>query len=234
MSSITTISEGLRPYLAPPIAAGLAIVPVFHELTKKSLEQQGLPISSLSYRASLKNGFKAAPTVGIIVATQMSLASCLERELSTRWGSKSPVITVLSSFFVGAGSAPILAIFNGQTMGWTIRDSLRRFSIRQGAAITLQETAFVAGLSLADKLTIVMKKRFGDSRGIDYTAAFVAGYLGSLAGHPANTALTRWQSGLTINMKQSLWGSLRKARAIGAFAILYKFGKEALLAKECI
>ncbi|MBS0585705.1 MAG: hypothetical protein JSR76_05325 [Verrucomicrobia bacterium] len=228
MSSITTISDGLRPYLIPPIAAGLAIIPVFPELAKKSLEQQGLPLSSLSYRVSLKNGLKGAPTVGIIVATQTALQSSLEKRLSSYYDPNSAFITVISSFLVGAGSAPILAIFNGQTMGWSIRHTMRRFSTRQAAAITLQETAFVAGLSLADKLAVVMKRRFGDRRGVDYTAAFVAGYAGSLAGHPANTALTRWQNGLTVTLKNSLWGSLRKAKAIGVFAVLYKFGKENL------
>jgi hypothetical protein len=44
-----------------------------------------------------------------------------------------------------------------------------------------------------------LKRKFGDHKAIDYGAAFLAGGLGSLAGHPANTALTRWQSGLKMD-----------------------------------
>jgi hypothetical protein len=65
-----------------------------------------------------------------------------------------------------------------------------------------------------------MKNEFGDNQAVSYTAAFTAGSIGSLSGHPANTALTRWQNNLSIeHPRQLLWGSARKTWAIGLFAV---------------
>mgnify|MGYP000157861392 CR=1 FL=1 len=56
-----------------------------------------------------------------------------------------------------------------------------------------------------------MRKNFGNTKVVDYIAAFIAGTAGSLAGHPANTALTHWQAGLTVDsLSQLLWGQPEK------------------------
>jgi hypothetical protein len=72
-----------------------------------------------------------------------------------------------------------------------------------------------------------MKEKLGDSKAVEYFASGVSGALGSLAGHAGNTALTRWQSGMTVDsVKQLSFGSLRKARGNAVFAVVYKVGKE--------
>ncbi|MBS0620064.1 MAG: hypothetical protein JSS61_01210 [Verrucomicrobia bacterium] len=217
----------LAPYAAPPLAASAAIVPVFRDLIAKSARQTGQPVPHISLMEGLKGGFRAAPTVGVIVGTQMVLQNVVEKILTEDTTSLSSMLA--SSALVGTASAPVLAVFNGQTMGWSIMQSLRNFSMKQGLAIAIQETAFVGGLSASDRLANAMKSRFGESKAIEYASAFTAGALGSLAGHPANTALTRWQSGLTVDtFRQSMWGAMRKARAIGCFSVAYKLGKEML------
>jgi hypothetical protein len=217
----------VSPYVVPPTAASLAIVPVFCDMVAKSAEQKGQRLPSMSFFEGVKGGLKAAPTVGAIVGTQMLLQNWVETSLVGENADLSSALA--SSAVVGTLSAPILAVFNGQTMGWSLRESLRRFTPKQGAAIAVQETAFVAGLSVADKLAEVLKERFGESPVVDYTAAFASGAAGSLAGHPANTALTRWQSGLTLDsFRQSMWGAARKARAVGFFSVIYKFAKQNL------
>ncbi|HLB52201.1 MAG TPA: hypothetical protein VJK48_00640 [Chlamydiales bacterium] len=217
------------PYVAPPIAASFAIVPVFRDMIAKSFQQKGQAVPPMTFTASLKEGVKAAPTVGIIVGAQMVLQNLVETALVGESAKKSTSTALVSSAIVGTFSAPVLAIFNGQTMGWTIRQSIQRFTLRQGFAIAVQETAFVGGLSVADRLAIAMRKQFGSNRIVDYTAAFIAGAAGSLAGHPANTALTRLQNGMPIeSARQLMWGSLRKARAVGGFSVIYKLGKEVL------
>ncbi len=116
-------------------------------------------------------------------------------------------------------------------------NTLRTFSPKQCLIITAQETAFFGGLSAADKLASILKERFGDNKVIDYTAAGLTGGLGSLAGHPFNTAVTRSQNKLPMDgfnrsflsgCKQSIQRSLTKARAIAVFAVGYKFAKEML------
>ncbi len=220
--------SALSPYLVPPLAASAAIVPVFRDMVAKSAQQKGVPVPQMTLVAGLKEGFKAAPTVGVIVGTQMVIQRAVERALVGDSNKGSLSSAFASSAIVGTLSAPVLAVFNGQTMGWSVRDSLRKFSAKQGLAIAVQESAFVGGLSAADRLAVVMREQFGQSNVVDYSAAFTAGALGSLVGHPANTALTRWQSGMTVeSFRQSMWGSARKARAVGCFSVLYKLVKEA-------
>ena len=219
----------LAPYIVPPFAASAAIVLVFRDLVAKSSQQKGQPVPHMTMLEGLRGGLKAAPTVGIIVGTQMVVQSAVEKALVGDKNKVSLVSMLASSAIVGAVSAPVLAVFNGQTMGWSVGESLRKFSVKQGLAIAVQETAFVGGLSAADRLAVAMKRKFGDNKIVEYTAAFTAGAAGSLAGHPANTALTRWQSGMAMDsFRQSMWGAARKARAIGFFSVIYKFGKETL------
>jgi hypothetical protein len=219
----------LAPYAAQPVAASFAIVPAFRDLVRKSAEQRGEPVPKLTAAEWLKGGFKMAPTVGATVGSQMLLQMFLEKVIAGESNKDELTSKFASSAVVGILSSPFLAVINGQSMGWSVMKSLRLFSVRQGLAISVQETAFVGGLSAADHLSGLMKEKFGDNKGIVYFAAFTSGALGSLAGHPANTALTRWQSDMPVeNMRQLMWGASKKARAIGTFAVFYKFGKESL------
>lgn len=219
----------MAPYVVPPIAASAAIVPVFRDLVAKSDLQKGKPVLPMTCVESIKGGIKMAPTVGAIIGTQMVFQRVVEKALTGSFGSESLLSTLSSSMVVGIASAPILAVFNGQTIRQSMKESLRKFSLKQGMAIAVQETAFVVGLSAADKLSKIMKGQFGDNKAVDYIAAFIAGAAGSLTGHPANTALTRWQSHMTIDSFQQLMcGGARKARAIGCFSVGYKFAKETL------
>lgn len=219
----------MSPYVVPPLAASAAIVPVFRDMVFKSAQQKGNPVPNMSFLTGFKEGIKAAPTVGAIVGTQLIIQRAIEKVLSGESNTKSMSSALASSAIVGIVSAPVLAVFNGQTMGWTVRESLRKFTVMQGMAIAVQETAFVGGLSVADQLAVMMREVFGNNKVVDYTAAFSAGAAGSLAGHPANTALTRWQSGLAVDsFPQLMWGARRKAWAVGIFSVVYKLGKETL------
>jgi hypothetical protein len=217
----------------PPFAASGAIVFIFRDLIAKSAEQQGQPIPRITHLEGLKEGLKAAPTIGTIIGAQMGIQGILEKAFAGNANQGTLSSMLASSATVGAISAPIIAVFNGQTMGWSIKKSLQKFSAKQAGAIAAQETAFVAGLSAADRLSALMRQEFGDNRMVGYAAAFTAGFVGSFAGHPANTALTRWQSGLSIDSHhQLMWGSTRRARAIGFFSVGYTVIKEALHPKE--
>jgi hypothetical protein len=210
----------------PPVAASIAIIPAFRDMVIKSAQQKGESIPSIRLLDGVKGGVKAAPTVGAIVGTQMVAQHLIEKALTKNGGIENMLV---SSALVGTASAPILAVFNGQTMGWSLLESLRKFTLKQAAAISIQETAFVAGICATDKLAEEMKRTCGDKKVVEYVAAFLSGAAGSLAGHPANTALTRWQSGMSLDhASQLMWGAARKARAVGCFSVVYKFGKEAL------
>lgn len=221
--------SSLVPYVAPPLAASFAIVPAFRDLVAKSALQRGQTIPSMTIAEIIKGGMRTGPTVGFIVGAQMISHSVVQEVLFEEKNKGKLSSMFASAAIVGIVSAPFLAIFNGQTMGWSVRESIHKFSGKQAFAITIQEAAFVGGLSAADRLAVIMKQKFGDNKGVEYFAAFTAGASGSLAGHPANAALTRWQSGMTVDsFHQLMWGAARKARAIGIFSVAYKFGKETL------
>lgn len=216
----TTDKTWWSSYVVPPIAAAGAIIPAFPGMVAKSALQRGQKVVPMTFASAVRGGIGAAPTVGVIVGTQMIAQSVLQSAMGKESGLAS---TLASSAIVGIVSAPPIAIFNGKTMGWSVWESLRRISFRQCLAIATQETAFVSGLSIAK----TMKGKFGDHQVVDYTATFFTAALGSLVGHPANTALTRWQSGMPIeNVGQLFWGAMRRARAVGLFAIVFKFGRE--------
>ena len=216
-------------YAGPPGVASIALLPNFRDIIAKSCLQTGQVLPKISILQGIKRGLPAAPTIGGIVAMQMFLQKGVENNLIGETHKGSLWGMGISAAIVGGISAPCLALFNGQSMGWSVRESLSKFTLKQGVAITCQETAFVGGLCAADRLAIPMKQKLGDNKAVEYLAAFVAGVAGSLVGHPANTALTRWQSGQTIDsFRQLWWGALIKARAIGCFSVLYKLGMETI------
>jgi hypothetical protein len=231
-SPVTQKEQGpwatLKPNLVPPVAAAGAIVLPFRDFIIKSALQKGEPAPNVSFQQGIKAGLGAAPTVGMIVGSQMVVQNMVEKAIAGDSKKESLSLKLLSSAIVGTVSAPILAVFNGKTMGWSMIESLRKFSAKQGLAIALQETAFVGGLAVADQLAGAMKEKLGDNKAVEYGAAYTAGALGSLAGHPGNTALTRWQNGMPLSLRNCMWGALTKARGVGLFAVLYKLGKETL------
>src|ERR1700722_1732519 len=149
------------PYLAPPLAASAAIIPVFYGFVAKSAQQIGEPIPRMTVKEALKGGVKAAPTIGAIVGTQMIAQNAVEKILvknSGNNGKPSFVSMLASSIIVGGISAPALAVFNGQKMGCTVTESLRSLSAKQTAAIVSRETSFLFSLRISGSVSEAMKR----------------------------------------------------------------------------
>lgn len=232
----------LAPYVVPPAAAAVAIVPTFYDMIAKSALQQGLQPPTFNLKnvvQAARKGAASSHTVGFTVGLQVLLQEKVQQTLQYVFPSllakdstkDQALLTLGSSCLVGALSSPFLAIYNGKTMNppWTAKESWNRFSLKQAGAISLQETGFVAGLAAADLTSALMKPILGDTKGVDYAASAIAGAVGSLAGHAGNSALTRWQNNLTVDtVRQLSFGALRKARGNAIFAVVYKLGKDIL------
>lgn len=239
MSSLSPAQNGMSPrelwsqagpYLKPPVAAGVAIIPVFYGFIAKSAQQIDKPIPRMTVIDVLKEGSKAAPTIGVIVGTQMIVQNIAEKALKKNDKDKSELpfsSMLISSAIVGGISAPALAVFNGQTMGRTVMESLMSLSLKQGASIIFRETSFLFSLRISEPVSKIMKRTSGDNKSVEYISAFATGVIGSIIGHPADTALTRWQKGMKVeNYRQLIKGSPVKAVAVGGFAVLYKLVTE--------
>ena len=222
------------PYTFPVLAASGAIIPVFYGFQIKSSQQLGLPIPKFKIKQALKNGFKASPTKGGIVGTQMIAQNTIEKlyaKIVNQEGQKEKDIgsMLVSSICVGGISAPALAIFNAQTMGKNAFEALKRMTFKETGAIITRESSFLLSLRISEPLTKVIKNIAGDNQAVEYGTAFTSGVIGSIIGHPADTALTLWQNGKSIHsFSQLMKGSPVKAISVGFFAVCYKLGMESL------
>lgn len=246
MSSISPSRSGqpsivVTDYVGPPIAAGFAVIPAIPDFGKKSCLQLGKEVEKKTFFEGMKGGLKLAPMAGLLIGVQMIMQEIFEKTFAERGKTSDLQSKAKSSFVVGTCSSPIVAMFNGRTMGWTAKECWGRFTPSQAIAIAIQETLFVGGISASSEVSKVMKKNLGDYSIIDYGSAFISGAAGSLLGHPANTVLTRLQNGMEVKslfqMKiSSLQGFMRggafKARACGIFSIGYKIGNEIFKSKE--
>ncbi len=221
-------------WITPPLAAGAAILPTYYGFAVKTAQQLQKPLPTMSALEALMGGIRLAPTVAGLVGTQMVLQNACERKLNQLFGNPEDqgatlIETAASSLLVGGMSAPGIAIFNGQAANQSPLASLRNLTVKQAAAISLQETAFVMGMSAGDHVYAFAKEYFGDNDSMKYGSSFITGAAGSLCGHPANTALTRWQNGLKVeNIFQLGRGGPAKAIATGVFSMGFQIAKECL------
>ncbi|SCA62641.1 hypothetical protein SCG7086_AC_00060 [Chlamydiales bacterium SCGC AG-110-P3] len=221
-SSLIDRWKSVAPYAAPPIAAATAIIPAMPGyITKTALQLEQAP--KLSLTGCLRTAFKAAPTIGVIVGTQMIAQPCVERRFQNNETGHTPEWAVLaaSSTVVGAASAPMFAVFNGQTMGWSPLKSLRKLCIKQAAYISCKEVLFVGGIQARGRVREAISPVTKTNRVADAAAGFIGGAIGTGLGHPADTALTRTQAGLPTRLVHLWRGCVPRFIAGGVFGACF-------------
>lgn len=254
----------LAPYMVPPAAAASAVIPVYYGFEVKSAQQLGLPIPKMSFWEVIKGGFKAAPTIGMIVGTQMVAQNLVEKTLHDKSKPNTPPsfsMMLASSAIVAGVSAPLLAVFNGQTMArndqemsrhdksisrqnqiaarkaWESMaqnawETLRKLTLRQSGAIVVQETSFLFSARVTGPLNDALKDHFGDTTAVRYGSPFLSGMIGAFCNHPANTALTLWQKNQkVVSLKQLMQGSPVRAVTVGGFMVCYQVANDILKPK---
>lgn len=223
----------VTPYLIPPIAAGAAVIPVFYGFMGKSARQKGESLPLFNIRNVMIEGIKASPVVGVIIGIQMLAQASIEKAINKHRpaGAIGTSSMIASAMLVGAISAPMLAVFNGQSMGLSPLASLRKLTLMQSSAIIVRETSFLFAIRISDPVSEFMKVRLGDHKTVIYSAAFVSGVIGSLVGHPADTVLTCLQEGRKILPRHVMRGAIIRGGTIGAFSVFYKIVKDTLTAQ---
>ncbi|MBS0651776.1 MAG: hypothetical protein JSR93_11505 [Verrucomicrobia bacterium] len=222
----------------PIFAAAGAIVPPYYLFVVKSAHQQGKAAPSMTMREVLMGGVKAAPTIGTIVGTQTIVQSFVEKALAkarkNEEGQPPSFWTMFgSSAFVGGVSAPLLAIFNGQTMGLSPMQALSALSAKQVGAIVTRETSFLFSLRVSEPVSQELKQVAGDTKAVEYVSAALSGAIGSAVGHPADTALTLWQRGIkVVSLPQLMKGAVPKSAGVAAFSVGYKALSDLLAASQ--
>ncbi len=233
------------PYVIPPVAASVAIIPCFYGAIVKTAQQAEEPvprialrklnakIPHITLRELTKRSFKASPTVGCVIGTQVVVQGLVEKVLKKSPSDEDSNLNnfshmLISSVIVGAASIPGIAAYNGQTMGRHVIDSLKMLSRWEAMAILTRQVSLVFSLRITEPLNIHMKELTGDKMTL-YGSATISGMIGSIIGHPADTALTRWQKNLKIkNLRQLMNGAVSRTIAGGAFAACYIFVRKQL------
>lgn len=215
-------------YLYPPVAAGVAIVPTYYGFVAKNALQLGRPIPQMNAEL-FKGALKAAPALSVAVGAQMGAQKIVERmfvdkpEDSAESSHNSVKMMLLSSTLVGGLSAYPLAVFNNQVGGKSFKESIKSPSAKVLVAMAGREACFLSSLRVSGPVSEVMKSAFDDNEVVEQGAIFATGAVGSLVGHPADTAATLWQNGMKVaNFRQLAKGSATKAFAVGAFSVAYK------------
>jgi hypothetical protein len=216
-------------YVSKPLAASTAIIPGFYLFQLKSAKQLGQAAPKFNLFTAFKDGFKASPTIGLIVGTQMIAQEKIESKIHEVGVEKGLPSTVISATSVGLVSAPFLAAFNGQTMGYTPFQAIRNMTLKQTCAITAREALAVLALNKSKDVSGYTKKQLGDNKAVEYGTAFVVGAAASVASHPCDAALTLWQKKIAIqSMKQLSKGVMARGGACGLFTALYLASKDTI------
>ncbi len=258
----------ILPWVTPPVAAGVAIVPVFYGFMAKSALQTstspvvapaleafkratqkmsqcgvkpvkrllsrrlsmiataaGIPV--MSFSQALKTGLQAAPTVSLLIGTQMIAQKKIEKGLEhyfpDSFSGQSWEKMLLSSALVGTVSILPLAIFNGKTMKKTAMESIKGLSLIQGIAIVSRETTFIVSQNAGDLVSEKLKRYLGENQCVDYFSAAASGAIGSVIGHPFDTLFTLDQKGLRpTRLSQLMRGVSTKAVTLAGFSVCYK------------
>ncbi len=229
--NIRMMWNSLSPYLIPPFSASIAIIPVYFGLMSKTAKQLGAPLPIFNKQVII-NSFKAAPTAGAIVGTQMITINLLEKRIEKESSNFKSI--ALSTIITGLASVPPYIIFQGQTMGKSALEIMKFYkfninSLKQTGAIMARETSFLLAIRISDLTGNLMQKLYGKNRAVEFGSTFASGFIASVLGHPADTILARLISGMqTKTLSQSMQGVMLRALSIGGFTVCYKVLKNNL------
>jgi hypothetical protein len=257
-SSITQKTDELcskfRDYVGQTAAATLSTIPIFPGLILKSAEQNGfdfkkslkeLKLKTLdqkqfllrtTLRDCLTKSLKASPTAGLLVGSQLIIQDVVEgilKNFISLENSEKFSFKIFSGTVVGGISAPLLAAFNGQTMGRSIIDSIKSLTSKQIFAIMALESSFVVSINASEYLErkyLEEKHQEENTQKFNYSKkifecwiSFLTGAGGSLLGYSADTYLTLQQSGKQFKNYSELFKGWRvKAITLGTWMVLFK------------
>jgi len=208
--------------LIPLGAAALSLLPTFYGFACKSALQCGATCPPFTITL-FKEGFKAAPTIGAIVGSQIILQEWVEKFLP-----KSPMTPFTSALLVGCGSSPLLAAFNGQTMGMGVVESIKNIKLSQVGLISARELGFLFTLKISDPVGKAMQNQLGESEAVEVAGNFFTGFCNIFV-HPADTLITLSQKKLKVTSCKDLWrGGLTRSVTLGAFIATYRYVKRRL------
>lgn len=209
---------------ASGVCAAVSLVPPYKYFIQKSQLQKGIHTNVLFLEA-LRLGFYSMPNTAATLTVQLYSEEKIKELIQHYFQVKNPVaISICGSLFGALCASPLYDIMNRQMQGehsaLAVKGFLRNsYNFRY---IVGREFFFLGSLQASSPLSAEVKKYFGENMFTKNISYFISGALGSIAGHPFDTILTRQQSGLPLKLEFLFIGCKSKAIGIGCFAVLFK------------
>ena len=211
-----------------PIAAGLAIIPTFYGFQVKTALQRGVSIPKYKPLSALKDGLRASPLIAAMISSQRIGQMALDQAIQKQFGCHENFITAItSSAVIGVACTPAMVIFTGMTQRKSAINSLKDLSLKQFGASAAIEVGFLAGMGATGPMIKLFQQKFGNAKSVEYGGAFSSGFIGAMAGHAGDSAMTMWQNTIKIeNLKQLGRGAITRSISVGSLNCIYRFVKD--------
>lgn len=213
--------SSLLTTFAPTLAATGALLPIAYGLDVRAAQQLERAVPRFSLSTSLRSSLKGGPLVGVQLIAQDAIETYVKNHTQ---GLSNAMRVAGSSAVASVVTSPLLAVFNALFTKQNVLQALRNLSRWQVAYLVGREWCFLGSQAGVGPVRAAMKREWGDTPLVSHTAAFVSGAVGSLAGHPADTAFTRSQNNMTTSTgRQAMRGAPVKAVSVGVFSVVYQW-----------
>ena len=205
----------------PPFAASVAIVPSFYWFARKGALQSNSPVPSFNFNNTFLAGIKSVPIIAGTVGLQLILQEAFEKTLKNKSLMSDWQSSLSASSLVGFFTAIPLGIFQGQTLGLSIQDSIKTsLTPKLISVIGLRESGFIAGLQLGKPVAKLLNPQ-NDNLLIKNLTYFTTSAGAALLTQPLDSLATR-SFKQTTNSASLYAGSISRAIASGIFSIVYQ------------
>lgn len=216
--------------IAAPFSAGLAIVPSFYWFARKAAIQSGSNLPLFNFENSVLGGIKTIPTIASTVGLQLILQESIQTKINESNLYNSWQSSFLASSIVGFLTAIPLGIFQGQTLGFSIKTSLKTAAMPKSVClIGLRESGFIAGVQASAPLAKLINPN-NDNMVLQNLTYFASSAGASILTQPLDSLAT--QNFKPCSVPKSLYsGSVSRAIASGIFNVAYQAAKN-LISKQ--
>lgn len=198
------------PVAVQPIAAALAIGPVFFLFERKTQLQTFSPLANITFGSILRSSYKGAWPAGRAIGGQVIVQKIAERYLFEGSNLSKNTTAVLSAVGVAVITSPLLAALNGSAANLGFYASLKGLRPKPLTALLGRESLFLANLALPK------------DEEHPYLVAFRNGTIVAILSHTFDTAFTVLQNEMQIkNLSHYAKGLVPRTLAVGIFSTAF-------------
>lgn len=223
------LRESLNKVISP-VSASFAILPSFYWFARKAAIQSSSPIPLFNFQNTIVGGLKTVPVISSTVGLQLILQELIEGKISQTTAFNNWQSSLLASSIVGFLTAIPLGVFQGQTLGITIKHSFKLAANPKSIClIGLRESGFIAAVQASAPLAKLLNSE-GDNLALQNLTYFTTSAGASYLTQPLDSLATRTFKSSSVS-KSLYSGAASRAVASGIFNVAYQAAKN-LISKQ--